>query len=75
MCDCIDKVNVLLAERNGLLETNWLSNPARAMVSVCRKESRGKKPPLMEATHCPFCGDKYPERKRDMARDLAVPRL
>jgi hypothetical protein len=76
MCYCIHKVNALLKERNGILETNWLSSPARAMVSVCKKEARGKKPPLMEATHCPFCGEKYEERKSDLARDLAaVPRL
>ena len=72
MCDCIEKVNELLKDRNGLLETNWLSSPARTMVSVCKLAPRGKKPPLMEATHCPFCGEKYPERKRDLARDLAV---
>jgi hypothetical protein len=72
MCDCIEKVNELLKDRNGLLEVNLLSNPLRVMVSVCRRASKGKKPPLMEASHCPFCGERYPERKRDLARDLAV---
>lgn len=63
MCKCIDKVNAKLAEYNGLLETNLLANPPRAMISICKAVPRGKKPPLMEATFCPFCGAKYRERK------------
>ena len=59
MCTCISKVNEKLAEYNGMLEFNFLADPPRAMVSVCKAKSRGKKPPLMEATFCPFCGDRY----------------
>jgi len=72
MCDCIKRINRALADHNAMLETNWLSDPPRAMISICKQASHGKKPPLMEATHCPFCGDKYPEKTRDLARDLAV---
>jgi hypothetical protein len=70
MCDCITKINKEFAEYNGLLETNWLSNPPRAMVAVCKLESRKQKPPLMEAAYCPFCGSKYPKKRGDLAAQL-----
>lgn len=64
MCNCITKIDEKLAEYNGILEINLLANPSRALVSVCKRFPRGKKPPLMEASYCPFCGKKYKERKR-----------
>ena len=65
MCTCISKVNNKLADYNGLLVTNFLTDPPRAMISVCKKVERQRnKPPLMEASHCPFCGKKYKESKR-----------
>jgi hypothetical protein len=73
MCKCIQIVNAQLVPYNGLVETNWLSNPARAMVSICKLVSKiNKTPPVMEATFCPFCGEKYPEKKGDLARELAI---
>lgn len=68
MCKCLPMVNEKLTEYNGMLEINMLSNPSRAMVSVCKIISRGKKPPLMEASFCPFCGKKYPKSKNEFAR-------
>ena len=68
MCNCIKKVNEKLAEYNGILVTNLLADPPRAMVDVCKIASRGKKPPLFEASYCPFCGAKYPKNKRELAR-------
>lgn len=71
-CNCIEQVNTKLAEHNGMLETNWLSSPPRAMISVVKRAgSDRKKPPLCEATFCPFCGRKYPVNKRELASALA----
>lgn len=67
MCKCIERVDEKLAEYNGLLLTNWLANPPRAMISICKKNERARqKPPLMEAAYCPFCGTKYKERKSSL---------
>lgn len=67
MCTCISKVNARLVEHNGLLVTNWLTDPRRAMISVCKKAERQRqKPPLMEAAYCPFCGGKYPKPKNTL---------
>ena len=68
MCDCFDRVNAKLADHNGILETNILASPHRAMVSIGKRSPRGKKPPLMEATCCPFCGAQYKEQKRSLAK-------
>lgn len=62
MCNCFAKVNKKLVGYNGILEFNFLALPPRTMVSLCKVQPRGKKPPLMEATYCPFCGEKYKER-------------
>ena len=67
MCTCIRKVDAKLAEYNGLLVTNFLTDPPRAMISVCKKVERQRgKPPLMEASYCPFCGKKYPKPKNSL---------
>ena len=69
MCACISKVNEKLAEYNGVLVTNWLAEPSRAMISVCKKVERTRqKPPLMEAAYCPFCGKKYKEKSPETRR-------
>lgn len=67
MCGCMKLVNEKLAEYNGILEFNMLAATPRAMISICKIATRGKKPPLMEASFCPFCGRKYLERRRSLA--------
>ncbi len=67
MCKCIDKVNQKLVEYNAILETNLLAKPSRALISICKIAPRGKKPPLMEASYCPFCGEKYKEQRKSLA--------
>lgn len=69
MCDCIKRVNAKLADYNGVLETNLLANPQRVVLSTTKITSRGKRPPIFEASYCPFCGEKYKEKKR---RSLAA---
>lgn len=64
MCKCIERVNAKLADYNGILETNLLANPQRVVLTTSKVVPRGKKPPLFEASYCPFCGEKYKEQKR-----------
>lgn len=66
-CQCIKLVNEKLADYNGKLETNWLDNPPRALISVSKVVPRGKKPPYMTATFCPFCGAKYRDARKSIA--------
>lgn len=66
MCGCFKNVNEKLAEYNGQLEFNMLAAEPRAMISLCKVASASRrKPPLMEASYCPFCGKKYPKPKRE----------
>jgi hypothetical protein len=68
MCECIANVNDKLAEYNGTLETNLLSDPPRALISVCKRDTKvRRKPPLFEASFCPFCGEQYRSAKDEMA--------
>lgn len=62
MCDCIEKVNELLAPKNGELSvafslTTGIAWPALTVEKI-DKRSRIK-PPGMVPTHCPFCGERY----------------
>jgi hypothetical protein len=68
MCGCFDRVNSGLFEHNGFLEMNLLASPPRAMVAVGKRSPRGRKAPLLEASYCPFCGDKYKDKKRALAQ-------
>lgn len=64
MCDCITKVDELLAERNGRLYVtiNLMNGKAYPKLGVEKKETRSRtKPPLMIPTYCPFCGQRYEE--------------
>jgi len=69
MCDCIAKVNALLAEHNTmLLEPIFVSPdmPTRLFVETVQiKSGRGlKKACSMFASFCPFCGEKYEAKAR-----------
>lgn len=64
MCNCITTINGLLAEQ-GFPHVTILRNlfgPAKAMIETYEeKKVRGKKAPIIQATFCPFCGEKYSE--------------
>lgn len=68
-CDCFSRVNAKLVAYNGILDFNLLASPPRAMLSISKlRTGERKKPPLMECSHCPFCGTKYPAPKNEIAR-------
>ncbi len=70
MCNCIDEVNENLAPHNTTLCINLLHRPHPVMVSTTkiREKVRGK-PILVQATFCPFCGEKYDSKS--IFRDAA----
>lgn len=64
MCECIEKMNVKLAEHNGKVAravqvTDSLSLVARTVVQTEKVDKSKRKPiPVMMATFCPFCGER-----------------
>lgn len=61
MCDCINKINKHLEPQNAIITVNFFDEP-QAFISLSKrdKEKRGKLP-LLLASFCPFCGEKYKE--------------
>lgn len=62
MCDCIEQVNNLLVEHNAELVLP-LFGERRPFIQT--EKVNGKKrgrPPLMQASFCPFCGNQYDDR-------------
>lgn len=62
-CNCFSQINEHLATYGGELLCN-LFGPPRAIVSTYREPKKGghrKKMPIVLATFCPFCGNKYPK--------------
>lgn len=62
-CNCIERVDRKLTEYGVACETNLLG-PARAVISTYKLSGARKKAPVLEASYCPFCGEKYPEKKQ-----------
>jgi hypothetical protein len=74
-CDCIAKIDEKLAEQNIALDTSFLLgknlNLSDVTLSVGTlwkdpsKKVRGKKPPTIVVTFCPFCGKKAQDDKEN----------
>lgn len=64
MCECIEKMNVKLAEHNGRVAravqiTATLDLVTRTVVQTEKvDESKRKRIPTVVATFCPFCGER-----------------
>lgn len=67
MCDCIKKVNRMLAKENTTIVTVTAIHPSgwveeRLCVPTGRVDTRKRKAPLrLFATFCPMCGVEYPK--------------
>ena len=63
-CDGIEVVNKKLEEFNAVLNTNLFGFPRTTLATTkLREKVRAKKPPLVFASYCPFCGKPYPQTK------------
>jgi hypothetical protein len=66
MCDCMELVDKDLAQHGVQLNSNILSEPRRAILQTIPltpkpgEKRRRRRPPVVLATYCPFCGTKYP---------------
>lgn len=60
MCDCVDKMNSALAEKNGRLETvigfGSGALTGHLHIGVEKINKKGPRPPLVIPSYCPFCG-------------------
>lgn len=65
MCNCATRMNELLKPHNYALCRNLLEGDnAPALVEVYKIETKKRTQSIScVATFCPFCGEKYPERK------------
>lgn len=64
MCNCATEINAELAQRNGRLVNGFSLGKGEmeffpVMIEVEKMNTRGKKPPRVLASFCPFCGEKY----------------
>jgi hypothetical protein len=67
-CDCIQRLNEKLAEQNFALDVSFLLGKDLSLTGTTlsvgthwkdlSKKIRGKKPPTIVVTFCPFCGVK-----------------
>lgn len=65
-CDCIQRIDEKLAEQNFALDVSFLLSKALSLTAATlsvsthwkdsSKKIRGKKPPTIVVTFCPFCG-------------------
>lgn len=79
MCECVSKVNDLLEEKGVDAEVSQAfaldGTCSRTMVQLARRSDPTKPPkrstPNLYASHCPFCGEPYAEKK---AGSVEIPR-
>jgi hypothetical protein len=67
-CECIHEMDQALKKEgyNAAIVCTLMSAPPRAVIETYKPKSgrnAGKKPPVVIASYCPFCGLKYPEPK------------
>lgn len=64
MCNCDKKLDEKLAPLNGRLVRGFVMAPGKlelspVFITVEKLIPRGKKPPRVVASYCPFCGAKF----------------
>lgn len=76
-CDCLDRIDRLLAGKNTRLVSTieWKDGgPSRAILRTEQSETGRGKPKAMAvvASFCPFCGSEYPPGKKDRPSRVAA---
>jgi hypothetical protein len=74
-CDCITRIDEQLAKQNFALDTSFLFGKNLSLTAVTlsvgthwkdsSKKIRGKKPPTIVVTFCPFCGERATSEKQE----------
>lgn len=62
MCDCIRDINRQIGDAHNAILVTTLFGEQKAVINTERLRTTAKrspKPPVMIATHCPFCGSPY----------------
>jgi hypothetical protein len=65
MCECAVKVNEIMVKEKGIrLGTTLNFNTGLVRVAIQTEAIAGKKKPKVHIipSHCPFCGEKYPDQ-------------
>jgi len=71
MCNCIEETGAKLKEHNVGLMFN-LFGPSRLCVGTYKIDSKKRgKEPLVFASFCPFCGEKYADEMVEAALNKA----
>lgn len=63
MCTCIDNIDADLLARgtNAAVLTNMFGHPRTLVMLYKHEEKKRGRLPLLQASFCPFCGERYPE--------------
>lgn len=61
MCDCIKTTNALLADHNARITLSMIGDQHPFILTEKVNEKQRGKAPLLMASYCPFCGEKYPK--------------
>lgn len=73
MCDCITEVNTKLAEHNTCVSMPLIGRQQPFVMTEKVDEKKRGKVPLLFASCCPFCGEKYPEPNQlPPCKDLGI---
>jgi hypothetical protein len=74
-CDCITRIDEQLAEQNFALDTSFLLGKNLSLTAITlsvgthwkdsSKKVRGKKPPTIVVSFCPFCGERAATEKQE----------
>jgi hypothetical protein len=60
MCDCISEINAQMGEQHNAVLVTTLFGEQKAVINTEKRDSRKRgKTPVMIASFCPFCGEKY----------------
>ena len=81
-CDCIQRIDEKLAEQNFALDVSFLLGENLSLMSTTlsvsthwkdsSKKIRGKKPPTIVVTFCPFCGTKVEASNGQLRQEQTI---
>jgi hypothetical protein len=67
-CGCLHQINKQLKPSGFFLEQNVLAGPSMARVKIALGATGKKRPPVLYADFCPFCGKAYQEEVEEQEK-------